>query len=173
MASNLPPELAGNICSFLPSPRDLLALATCTRFRDIVISDHLYFRHLRCDLKSLSFWSTLASMPSIASRFRSLEVVPETDPRRRQPMLPPSSFIPENPDVFSGDDSMISALRHMSGLTFFRWTVPVRPSNKLLATLTACCPELLRVEVSSLDGVVAQGDPHPSMLPQCPPSPTF
>lgn len=78
--SNQAPELIDHICSFLDSPKDILSFAlTSKKLYNVAIPDHIEFRHLRCDIRRISIWRKLTTLPAIALRFVSLEIIVEDD----------------------------------------------------------------------------------------------
>jgi hypothetical protein len=76
--SDQPSDILDHICAFVDEPKDILSFALTSRqIYQLVIPDHIEFRHLRCDIRRISLWKKLSELPAIASRFVSLEVIVE------------------------------------------------------------------------------------------------
>ncbi|GJJ16173.1 hypothetical protein Clacol_010453 [Clathrus columnatus] len=72
-----------DIVYLLDSTKDLLSLAlTCHTFKELIIPDHLHYRHLSIDIRMTSVWETLARRPRLAKGVRSIELSNRGTPRR-------------------------------------------------------------------------------------------
>ncbi|KAF8518118.1 hypothetical protein BU17DRAFT_30138, partial [Hysterangium stoloniferum] len=72
----IPFEILEKIISLVDLRSDLLSFALSGRFLyDIIIPDHLDFRHVRCDLFRRQLWETFAARRHLAANIRTLELV--------------------------------------------------------------------------------------------------
>ncbi|GJJ12819.1 hypothetical protein Clacol_007064 [Clathrus columnatus] len=66
------------IAYLLDSTKDLLSLAlTCRTFKDLIIPDHIEYRHIRCSIRRQDVWKHLESRPRLTRGVRFLELLVE------------------------------------------------------------------------------------------------
>lgn len=103
-------------------PGDLLQLALTNRFfYELIISTHMAFRVIRCDILRVSVWQYLAERPTLAARLRALELTwEEEDP---DTLIP--SYLKLDSEPRGSDDLttvlpvFLDALKKMTGLRRF------------------------------------------------------
>ncbi|GJJ16149.1 hypothetical protein Clacol_010429 [Clathrus columnatus] len=75
------------IAHFLDSTKDLLSLAsTCHTFKELIIPDHLHYRHLSVNICKPSVWEFLERRPRLGKSVRSIEL----SNKIREDFLPPA-----------------------------------------------------------------------------------
>lgn len=166
-----PIELIDHICSFMDSPRDLLSLSLVSkRVFEAVIPYHIECRHIRCDLRQVGLWKKLVSLPSIASRFVSLEI---TGTYKTRTLILPKhhSLLASSYDLtYRSKDkietelwtesdclnALAAAIQVMAGLKSFCWNVAIKPVDSLFTALKRC---------SSLDDVQVLYIPEVATVP--------
>ncbi|GJJ16216.1 hypothetical protein Clacol_010512 [Clathrus columnatus] len=157
--SFIPSELLGVIIDLIDEPKDLLQLALASKhFYTIVVSDHLYYRHIRCDSRYMDLWSLFQTNFSIASKIRKLEMVTYTG-RARNFLIPPSfrkKTYGDGGDLVVSDDNHVlqvlrEAIGNMKNLHLFSWSEQKSRSwegmLELFKTLVARCTNIQELEI--------------------------
>ncbi|GJJ12781.1 hypothetical protein Clacol_007026 [Clathrus columnatus] len=112
-----------DIAFFLESTKDLLSLAlTCHTFKDLVIPDHIRYRHIYCDIRSPD-WILLESRPRLARGIRSVELAEddtiEDDVGTSDPF---SDEYFHTPVTIESLTLFTNSISHMAFLKEFTWT---------------------------------------------------
>jgi hypothetical protein len=154
---SLATELLDHICSFIPSPRDLLSFALCQkRLSAIIIPSHIQFRDLVLCRGHRSIFRKLLERPLLASRFVTLEIVGNCET-----FVWPASLLKkltaEWPVMGKGDEGRVldevgkelaPAIQCLVGLTTFRCDLHATGiANRIFTAIQVSCPLLTAVEL--------------------------
>ncbi|GJJ12784.1 hypothetical protein Clacol_007029 [Clathrus columnatus] len=114
-----------DIAFLLESTKDLLSLAlTCHTFKDLVIPDHLKYRHISCDIRSPN-WKLLENRPRLARGIRSIELAEDSAMEDvRLPRTPDLSYEYKRHTKVTNDKMTLftNSISHMTLLREFTWT---------------------------------------------------
>ena len=155
-------EIIEHIVSFLDRPRDLLSLAlTSKHTHRIVIPIHLQTRLIRCDVRRVSLWNLLGSLPPIiATRFVSLQIVDESfsicsttpDPILPVFLLDSSEEHPCTTYRAEAMEQLVTVIPLMPSLKSFHMESTITTvTSSLIAALRDSCPNMsdLRIGCNS------------------------
>ncbi|GJJ12794.1 hypothetical protein Clacol_007039 [Clathrus columnatus] len=153
------------IASHIDSTNDLLSLAlTCYIFKELIIPDHLEFRHIRCDFRRKDVWESLSSRPRPTRGIRILDLIYEPEESVRLPRSlgrdKPDRALHINVSVTGENIKLFKdALSCMTYLTVFSWrqykaSFPEIIDISRVLTNTTHCLEALCIDfywMSALD----------------------
>jgi hypothetical protein len=72
---NISTELVDAIVNHIDNPKDVLNSAlACKRLYQVIVPDHLEFRHIRCDPRQKDLWDELCQKPGLTAKVRFLEL---------------------------------------------------------------------------------------------------
>ncbi|GJJ12818.1 hypothetical protein Clacol_007063 [Clathrus columnatus] len=145
------------IASHLNSTSDLLSLAlTCHIFKELIIPDHLEFRHIRCDIRRNDVWKSLSSRPRPTRCILTLDLIHEPGEGVRLPRSlgwdkPDQTLHMTVPVTSENMKFFKDALSHMACLKVFSWkqykaSFPETIDVSRVLTNTTHCLEALRVD---------------------------
>ncbi|GJJ14396.1 hypothetical protein Clacol_008660 [Clathrus columnatus] len=111
------------IANLLDSTKDLLSLAlTCHTFKELIIPDHLYYRHLSIDIRMKSVWEFLERRPGLAKSVRSIKLSNLSTGRLPPALSGLTVKIPSHIPVSDSDIAIFkSAISNMPLLKEFSW----------------------------------------------------
>lgn len=155
--NSLATEVLDHICSFIPSPRDLLSFALCQRrLSAIIVPSHIQFRDLVLSLSHRSLIRKLPERPLLASRFVSLEYASNS-----KSFIWPASLLKnlsaEWPVMGKGDQrrildevskELVPGIQCLVGLTSFRCDLHATGmADPIFTALQESCPALTTLEL--------------------------
>ncbi|GJJ12787.1 hypothetical protein Clacol_007032 [Clathrus columnatus] len=116
-----------DIVFLVESTKDLLSLAlACRTFKELIIPDHLTYRHIRCDIRRKELWRLLESRPRLARGIRSVELA--EDSTLEDVRLPEAwgnsnfSYSYRSPITNENMTLLKNSISHMTSLREFTWT---------------------------------------------------
>ncbi|GJJ12788.1 hypothetical protein Clacol_007033 [Clathrus columnatus] len=119
------------IAYLLDLSKDLLSLAlTCRTFKDLIIPDHIEYRHIRCHIRREDVWKHLESRPRLTRGVRFLHLhngystvrLPEIlEPRHKVSETKQNGLYWDTKITKENFDMFRSSLSHMTLLKEFGW----------------------------------------------------
>lgn len=158
---SLPPEVFYIIIDFTDNPQDLFQLSlTSKSLHCFIISNNLHFRSIRCELFQVHMWSLFQTNLSIASRIRTLELIPQSS--YKKPLVPSScrARMIEKPIV--GEDPVvlfkkaIASMINLVQLSWSNWYCSQSLDDELGRCLeyTSCCGGAQELRISDYDSAL-------------------
>ena len=165
------PEIFDRIVGWAEEPEDILALALTSKWHASIISPHLDWCIISCDVRRSSVWNAFVEMPIHATRVRRLEIIVEAphsaspstvrlSPLLREEPAPPV-LNPRSKRYWEmavtaecdGIDCLSQTVQHMVNLRRFSWVaLPESERGKQLQSLfyeslSQHCPSLRGIQV--------------------------
>jgi hypothetical protein len=136
----LPVETLEEIVASVDAREDLINLSSISRALNPVIAErHLEYRDIRCRLNMDGFWEHVISNSGLAKSIRRLEIQPDAYDGVHEiwpfPIRVPKRFLPDEQPMLEingrpskhldrdrrSETLLISALKNMHNLTYFKW----------------------------------------------------
>lgn len=158
---SLSPEIFYIIVDFIDEPRDLFQLSfTSKSLHCFIISNNLHFRSIRCELFQVHIWSLFQTNLSIASRIRTLELIPQSS--HKKPLVPSSCHARMIEKPIVGEDPVVLFKKAMANminlvqLSWSNWYCSQLLDDELGRCLeyASCCKSVQELRISDYDSAL-------------------